>query len=55
LLGVTFGLGPLALWHAWRGFEEQSGESTFVYRVALNTALAGRRRSLPGPFGATSE
>ena len=34
----------LALWHALPGFEARSSETTFVYRVALNTALAWNRK-----------
>lgn len=33
----------VALWHALPGFAGRAAESTFVYRVALNTALAFRR------------
>lgn len=33
----------LALWHALPSFAGRSAESTFVYRVALNTALTHRR------------
>lgn len=38
----------LALWHALPGFAGEAALSTFVYRVALNTALAWKRR-LPRP------
>src|SRR5687768_14793340 len=33
----------LALWHALPTFAGRAAESTFVYRVALNTALTWRR------------
>ena len=33
----------LALWHALPSFAGRSAESTFVYRVALNTALTHQR------------
>ncbi len=34
----------MALWHALPDFAGRAAESTFVYRVALNTALAWHRR-----------
>lgn len=34
----------MALWHALPYFAGRSAEATFVYRVALNTALAWHRR-----------
>lgn len=37
----------LALWHALPTFQARAAESTFVYRVALNTALAWSRRRPP--------
>lgn len=33
----------VALWHALPGFAGRAAESTFVYRIALNTALSFRR------------
>ncbi|GMU44922.1 MAG: RNA polymerase sigma factor [Xanthomonadales bacterium] len=37
----------LQLWRGFRGFEGRSGAATWVYRVALNTALSHRRRPRP--------
>lgn len=43
----------LALWHALPRFEGRAAESTFVYRVALNTALGVQRacRRVDVPLG----
>lgn len=37
----------LQLWRSHREFDGRSARSTWVYRVALNTALGYRRRPLP--------
>ncbi|MBS02929.1 MAG: hypothetical protein CMQ24_09525 [Gammaproteobacteria bacterium] len=39
----------LALWRSTRGFEGNSADSTWVYRVALNTALTHRRKASRRP------
>ena len=35
----------LALWRSIEKFEQRSAESTWIYRVALNTAISHRRRT----------
>ena len=42
----------MALWHALPDFAGRAAESTFVYRVALNTALAWHRRQPAGGHAA---
>ena len=39
-----------ALWHSYPRFRHSSAESTWVYRVALNTALLHRRRQRYAPM-----
>lgn len=45
----------LALWHALPSYRGDCAESTFVYRVALNTALLGRRRNRTIPVTTSPE
>lgn len=54
----------LALWRSIPRFESRSGESTWIYRVALNTAISSVRRErktpedsgmVPGESGAADE
>lgn len=39
----------LQLWRAWPGFNRQSRVSTWLYRISLNTAITGFRRSRTRP------
>lgn len=39
----------IALWRSISKFEERSAESTWIYRIALNTAISSVRRA-PAPF-----
>jgi len=41
----------LALWHALPGFAGEAALSTFIYRVALNTALGWKRSLRAGTVG----
>lgn len=48
----------IQLWKAWPGFRKASKFSTWLYRIALNTAISGMRRKKnhmvymePGQFG----
>lgn len=37
----------LQLWRAWPGFRGEAKTSTWIYRVALNTAVSGLRKTRP--------
>ncbi len=39
----------LQLWRSWPGFNRQSKVSTWLYRISLNTAITGFRRSRTRP------
>lgn len=38
------------LWRAWKGFRGDSKISTWIYRVALNTAISGFRKQKRNPL-----
>jgi len=40
----------LQLWRAWPTFHRQSKVSTWMYRIALNTAITGLRRRTAKPI-----
>ena len=41
----------LQLWKSFPGFKKQAGHSTWIYRVALNTAISNFRKSSRQPEG----
>jgi len=38
------------LWRAWNGFRGESKISTWIYRIALNTAISGFRKQKRNPL-----
>jgi len=38
------------LWRAWKGFRGESKISTWIYRIALNTAISGFRKQKRNPL-----
>jgi len=38
------------LWRAWRGFRGEAKISTWIYRIALNTAISGFRKQKRNPL-----
>lgn len=44
----------LQLWKAWPQFRQQSGISTWIYRIGLNTLLNKRRNEAKRPVGSVT-